>query len=100
MWEEILRLAVSHGLWAVLSCVLLFYLLKDSKKREAKFTSVINDLTAQLKVVNQIKEDIKQINTKMGVLSQTKAVEQAVRNIKSQSRRNTVGTVTKIICND
>lgn len=61
MWEEILRMAVANGLWAVLFCVLLVYQLKESKLREAKYQSTIKGLSENLGIVRQIKEDVMQI---------------------------------------
>lgn len=57
MWEEIIKLAVGNGLWAVLFCALLFYELKDSRKREAKYVETISSLGKKLDVVNSVKED-------------------------------------------
>jgi len=76
MWEDIILMAVGNGLWAVLSCILLSYLLKDSKKREAKFTCIIEDLALRLKVVGKIQEDVKQL---------TGRVEQFVANAAMQN---------------
>ena len=56
MWEEILMLAVGNGLWAIISCLLLRYLLKDSKKREQKYTAIIETLVERLRVVDKIHE--------------------------------------------
>lgn len=61
MWEEILSLAVSNGLWAVLFCILLFYVLSDTKKREEKYTTMISALSKKLDIVEEIKEDTEKI---------------------------------------
>jgi len=61
MWEEILKLAVGSGLWAVLSLALLVYLLKDSKRREAKYMNIINTLGEELKDIKDIKKDVKEV---------------------------------------
>ena len=37
VFEEILNLAISNGLWAVLFLMLLVYVLKDSRRREIKY---------------------------------------------------------------
>ncbi len=42
MWDNILELAISDGLWALLFCVLLIYQLKDSKVREVKYQDTID----------------------------------------------------------
>jgi len=54
MWEEILRLAIGNGLWALLSVALLAYLIKDSRKREQKYCSTIETLAKKLDMVEKI----------------------------------------------
>jgi hypothetical protein len=61
MWEEVLKLAVGNGLWAALSCVLLFYLLRDSRKREKKYTDIIDAMAERLRAVVQIKAETEKI---------------------------------------
>ncbi len=65
MWEEILRLAVGNGLWAVLFCALLVYLLKDSRARENKYQKIITDLNLHLNTVNEINEKIDALSSKI-----------------------------------
>jgi len=78
MWEDILMLAIGNGLWAVLSCVLLGYLVKDSKKREAKFTKIVEDLADRLKVVGQIQDDVKQLGERVDLFAAATANKTAV----------------------
>lgn len=61
MWEEIFKQATSNGIFAVMFVGLLVYLLKDSKKREEKYTFLIEELTKRLEVVVKIKEDTQEI---------------------------------------
>ncbi len=65
MWEKIFNLAISNGIWAVLFLVLLFFQLKDSKKREEKYQRTIETLGASLKVVTEIKEDVEDIKNEL-----------------------------------
>lgn len=58
MWEEIIKLAMSNGLWAVLFLGLLIYQLRDSKVRETKYQETISMLGQKLEVIEEIKEDI------------------------------------------
>lgn len=69
MWEEFLMLAIGSGIWAVLSCILLAYLLKDAKKREAKYCTTIDNLADTLKVVGQIHEEIKTLGSRIDILT-------------------------------
>ena len=58
MWEKIFNLAISNGIWAVLFVILLFYQLKDSKEREAKYQQTIESLGKSLEIINEVKEDV------------------------------------------
>ena len=61
MWEEILQIAISNGIWAVLFVALLIYQLKDSAQREIKYQQTIEVLTQKYAVVEDIKQDIDEI---------------------------------------
>lgn len=68
MIEEIIRLAISNGLWAALFCLLFIYQLKDSSSREKKYVATIDSLSQGLKGTEQtaaecrlIREDLKEI---------------------------------------
>ena len=63
VFEEILNLAISNGLWAVFFLMLLVYVLKDSRRREIKYQETIASLNASLSIVENIKEDIQEIKT-------------------------------------
>lgn len=58
MWEEILRVAVSNGLWAVLFCVLLLYQLRDGRARESKYRETIDSLVDRLNVLDEVERGI------------------------------------------
>ena len=61
MWEEVFKLALSNGIWAVLFVGLLIFQLKDSAKREKKYQDTISKLNQHLDVVEDIKEELKEI---------------------------------------
>ena len=61
MWEEIFKLAISNGIWAVMFLGLLVFQLKDSANREKKYQATINKLNEHLGVVNELKNDINDI---------------------------------------
>jgi len=68
MWEKVINLAISNGIWAVLFLGLLIYQLRDSHYREKKYQNTIDALGKSLEVINDIKsdvEDIKQVLTKV-----------------------------------
>ena len=61
MWDQIVEYAAANGVWALLFLGLLVYQLKDSKKREEKYTATITSLTEGLNALEGIKQDIKSI---------------------------------------
>jgi len=61
MWDQIVEYMAANGVWALLFLGLLVYQLKDSKKREDKYTATINSLTEGLNALEGIKQDIKSI---------------------------------------
>lgn len=61
MWEEIFKLAISNGIWAVMFLGLLVFQLRDSANREKKYQATINQLNEHLGVVNELKNDIDDI---------------------------------------
>ncbi|GAA0768553.1 MULTISPECIES: BhlA/UviB family holin-like peptide [Clostridium] len=65
MESEIIKMVVSYGIFAVLFVYLFFYMLKDSKVREAKYQEIITSLTDKFGVVEDIKKDVEDIKNKM-----------------------------------
>ena len=65
MWNEIFNLAISNGIFACLFVALLVYVLKDSRKREAKYQNTIDILANKLSIVDEIKEDVTEIKKKI-----------------------------------
>ena len=65
MWEEVFRLALANGLWAVLFVALLIYQLRDSSSREEKYQQTIYKLNNHLDVVEDIREEVKNIHLKI-----------------------------------
>ena len=61
MWEEVFKLALSNGIWAVMFVGLLIFQLKDSAKREKKYQDTIAKLNQHLDTVQDIKEELKEI---------------------------------------
>jgi len=58
MEAEIVKLAASQGLWAVLFVALLFYVLRHNERREERLMTCLEDLT---KDVREIKCDIEEM---------------------------------------
>lgn len=61
MESEIIRIAASQGLWAVLFVGLLFWVLKENAKREDNYQQLLQNLTARFGVLENIQEDVKEV---------------------------------------
>lgn len=63
MEVEILKMAASQGLFAVLFVALLFYVLKHNERREERLMNCLERLTQD---VGEIKIDIEDLKGKVG----------------------------------
>lgn len=70
MESEILKIASSQGLWAVLTVVLIFYILKaqenrDKKQeeREGNYQQVILKLTEKLNIIDDVQKNVNDIKS-------------------------------------
>lgn len=68
MEGKVLELAATQGVWALLTVVLIFYILQAQEKRdikqgerEAKQQEIIHNLALELNIVKDIQEDINNI---------------------------------------
>ena len=61
MWQDIINIIISNGIFAILFVSLLFIQIKDSKKREEKYQDAIKKLSHHLDIVEDINEDIKEM---------------------------------------
>ena len=81
IWQEIVSMIISNGIFATLFVTLFFYQLKDSKSREEKYQNTISDLSRHLDVVEKIKEDVeelKQIANKRRRKNETKKLDSLI----------------------
>lgn len=67
MWEQIVNLAISNGLFAVLFLGLLVYQLKDSRSREKRYQETIARLGNALDIVQSVKNDVEEIKEMLNV---------------------------------
>ncbi|MCD3245105.1 hypothetical protein G8S21_03970 [Clostridium botulinum C] len=65
---ELIKLASSQGIWAALTIVLIFYILKTQEKRDSKqgqreenYQNIIKKLTEKFNALKDIKSDVKKI---------------------------------------
>lgn len=74
MWEQIVNLAISNGLFAVLFSGLLVYQLRDSRNREKKYQDTIIRLGNALEIVQSVKEDVNEIKEMLNSKKEDKGV--------------------------
>ena len=65
MWDKVVELAMSNGLWALLFCSLLIFELKDSRAREKKYQNTISRLSQDLGYMNTLSDNIDKIHEHM-----------------------------------
>lgn len=63
METEIIKMAASQGIFAVLFVALLFYVLRYNEKREERLMTCLERLTTD---VGEIKSDIEDLKDKVG----------------------------------
>lgn len=68
MQNELIKLALSHGIWSALSITLIFYILNKQEKRddrqdkrEKKYQEVISKITDKLGIIEEVKKDVNDI---------------------------------------
>ncbi len=61
IWNDILSIVVSNGIFAILFVWLFCYQLRDSSKRESKYQDTIGQLTLHLRVLDDVKQDLTDI---------------------------------------
>ena len=72
MEEQLLGLATEHGIWAIMSIALLFYILKKQEERdtaqderEKKYQNLLSELSQKFDIVTTIKNDVDYIKDKV-----------------------------------
>ncbi len=60
-WSELVKTVISNGIFAMLFVYLLFYILKDSQKREDAYRKTIDELAEHLIVIEDVKEEVAEI---------------------------------------
>ncbi len=60
-WNELIKIVISYGVFAMLFVFLFFYQLKDSARREKEYQKTIGELTEHLKVIEDVKEEVSEL---------------------------------------
>ncbi|MCH5162493.1 MAG: hypothetical protein J1G38_03270 [Clostridiales bacterium] len=87
--EQLISLVVANGLWAALFCILLAFEIRDSRRRESKYTATISSLSERLGTVNAVKSDTAEIKADAKtIMSDTAAIRKT-----GVKKRGEVGAV-------
>lgn len=62
MEKEILELFATQGVFVIMFCYLLFYVLKENSKREANYQKMVLELTESMP---EMKKDLEEIKNKV-----------------------------------
>lgn len=65
MEQEILKMAASQGLWALLFVGLLFWVLKENAKRETNYQQLLQDMTDKFGLIEDVKSEVCKISDKI-----------------------------------
>ena len=86
--DEIIKMASTQGIWAVLTIILIFYILKsqeniDAKqeKREKNYPNIISKLTDKFNIMEEVKHDLDEI--KIYILKNNKNSEKIAEATKN-----------------
>ncbi|MBY6836904.1 UviB-like protein [Clostridium botulinum] len=63
--DELIRAALSQGLGYGMFACLLVYVLKTTGERETKYQNLLDKMVDKFNVVEDIKEDVKEIKLKI-----------------------------------
>lgn len=70
--DELIKNAAAQGIWALLSCVLIVYILKaqeardlKQEEREKNYQEIIKELTEKLNLLDSINSTINEIKNKI-----------------------------------
>ncbi|NFL86219.1 UviB-like protein [Clostridium botulinum] len=63
--DELIRAALSQGLGYGMFACLLVYVLKTTGERETKYQNLLDKMADKFNVVEDIKEDVKEIKLKI-----------------------------------
>ncbi|WP_315077782.1 BhlA/UviB family holin-like peptide [uncultured Clostridium sp.] len=72
MFDQLIKIATTQGVWTMLSCVLIVYILKTQEnrdlrqeEREKNYQDIIKQLTEKLNTLDSISSTINEIRSKI-----------------------------------
>lgn len=95
MWQDILNIVISNGIFATLFVCLLAYLLKDSAKREDKYTQTINSLNKSVNEIRQANEKVDEIKEDVGEIKDSSKESKKIFLWLQTQQRKSKGNLNK-----
>jgi len=80
MIDEIMNLAISNGLWAVLFVILFLYQINSSAKREQKYQNVIDKLSNSFGMIKNIDQNVKNVTKDLDKIKRFFVTKREARN--------------------
>jgi hypothetical protein len=59
--QEIIKVAATQGLWALLFVALLFWVLRENAKREDNYQQLLQELTGKFGILEEVHRDVGEI---------------------------------------
>lgn len=67
MEQEVVKMILTQGIFAVLFVWLFIDTRKENKSREEKYINTIDSLANKIGVIEEIKEDVEEIKNKLSI---------------------------------
>ena len=97
MWDEIVNLAISNGLFAVMFLGLLIFSLRDGNAREKRYQQTIEKLSVSLQDLDKVRDSVGTIVDDIEVISNdVKEIKSNVEIVKSTVSKNVAKRGKKI----
>lgn len=68
MFDEIIKLALTNGLWAVLFVVLFLYQIKTSTVREQKYQAMLEKLANNMAVIKNVDKTVRGVAKNVDII--------------------------------
>ena len=68
MEQEIIKVAATQGLWALLFVALLFWVLRENAKREDNYQQLLLDLTGKFGILEDVQRDVGEVKATVNEL--------------------------------
>ena len=68
MFDEIVKLALTNGLWAVLFVLLFLYQIKSSTVREAKYQMLLEQLAKSVAIIKNVDKTVRGVARNVDII--------------------------------